>query len=827
MATPLNDASGTGFFGKGYWGRKTFWLNVPSQWRNLDQYDYLQMLLNTWGDLGEELLVQIFELPKQRDPYDVRTINTWTRWFYITDAFKYSDDDKGNVVRLIGEKNPDRLPGYDLTSPPSTDEDILAEQFPWYPYEPLKDVGRYWKLLWNGVKYEVVNVRSRNIDQANIYNSNSSLGNEIWVKGGDLTLLFDYLNNRLWDRDIDDDPIQGTVEIGNTDGSQRPYVELPIFPVRLVSRWSDLVPPSTLIESATLQIRIPLEGGGYRVLYDLPINANEGTLHAESGGIIGGSSVGTVNYLSGKISFDLSVLSEFSSRTIYSIKAKYIVQGYYMKFNAPPNINYLAQDFGFNNDENDPEDVQRSSVANVTKFWGIKSTQDSYRIRGEISLFNVYMQGLYKLCSAELAARIPQDRVYEIGSGPTFYTDVRPIFIRYDHISADEFLYDANFAWPPDVPGTPEWVTLVDNMLIAEDSSRWDGMTIGQAYAIDVTQGYFAPISPVNSNLRGPAQIQTVTQLTHDELEDRRWENGYRYEIQLLRCQYEAFNMILDSNGIQVPELFAISVYDYNVAGPQWGTPPSLDDTYYYIDKEESSWTLSSSPTSDPKEDIGIWTINIRFGTGVSSPLQVNDDVAVRYLPLSDTMDCCYCRSSNMRSRIDVIEEAYNFYDTYEKIDYAITRLKTKLLELVPIHARIIEYEITRRFKDEFYGVQNGSVVQHSLGGEQFIDNTTVLLSIQYRGDSNSSTANTDLDFRVTSEDTGTVWELLGWNPTTPAGSNDIWVDVVTEEEITLPSDPYDAGPPIVPFDVYIRAIAGSASTYGDVRWIFKVTREE
>ena len=64
MATPLNDASGTGFFGKGYWGRKTFWLNVPSQWRNLDQYDYLQMLLNTWGDLGEELLVQIFELPK-------------------------------------------------------------------------------------------------------------------------------------------------------------------------------------------------------------------------------------------------------------------------------------------------------------------------------------------------------------------------------------------------------------------------------------------------------------------------------------------------------------------------------------------------------------------------------------------------------------------------------------------------------------------------------------------------------------------------------------------------------------------------------------------
>lgn len=818
ISTPLNDTSGTGFFGKGYWGRKVFWLNVPEQWRKLDQYNYLQMLLNTWGDLGENFLEHISILPKQRDPYEVRTKDTWTRWFYVTDSFKYTDDDKGNVVRLIGEKDPDRLPGCDSISAPSTDEDIMLEQFPWYPYEPLADVGRFWQLRWNDAQYEVINVRARNFDQFEIYNQYNSLANEIWVKGGDLTLLFDYLIDRIWDRSIDDDPIQGTVEIGVTDGSQRPKVELPIIPIRLENRWSNIVPPSTLIEASTLRIRIPLQGGGYRILYDLPISENEGTLHADSGGIIGGDIVGNVNYLSGKIDFDLSVLAEFSSQTELSIKAKYQVRGYFMKFNAPPNINYLAQDYGFNNDENDPEDVQRSSIANITKFWSIKSTQDSYRIRGEISLFEVYMQGLYRICSAELAAKLPSGSVYEINSN--FYTEIRPIFVRYDHISSDELFYDYN-------SGSPLWVTIIDNMLVAVDDSRWDGMTIGQAYAIDVTQGYYAKISEVNNVFRGPAVVQTVTQISQEELEVLRWENGYRYEIEMRRCQYEAFNMILDSDGIQIKELFALSVYDYNAAGPQWGTPPNVNDIYYYIDREDTVWTWSSSPSSDPKEDIGTWTVDIRFGIGVSSPIQALDDVAVRYLPLSDDMDCCYCRSSNIRAQVNVIEEAYDFYDTYEKIEHAISRLKTKIGDLLPIHTRIIQWEVTRRFSEECYGVQNGATVLHTLTGEQFLNNTRVLLSVQYRGDSDSGTPNTDLDFRVYSEDTGTVWELLNWNPVTPAGDNETWVDVITDEEIILTSDPSDPGPPIVPFYVSVRAIAGSASTYGDVKWTFKVTTEE
>jgi len=890
MATPLQDASGSGFYGKGYWGRKVFWLNVPSQWRNLDQFDYLQMLLNTWGDVGESFIEQIYMLPYQRDPYTVRTRSTWTRWFYVTESFTYTDDDKGDVTRLVGEKNSELFPAANLSSPPSSDETVMSEQFPWYPYEPLEDVGRWWQLYFRDAQYEVANVRARNYDQASIYNSSTSLANEVWVSGGDLTLLFDYFTDRLWDTSVDDSSLRGTVKIGETDGSQRPAVELPVTPVRLVSRWSDLVPPSMLTEAATVIIRVPLEGGGYRFLYDVPTSENEGTLNSESGGTITATTAGTINYLSGYITIDLSNLSEFSSQTISDIKIRYDVRGYFLKFNAPPTIDYFAKDFGFDNDQNDPEDVQRSSIANVTKFWGIKSTADSYRVRGEISLFDVDMQGLYAICSDELASQIPIDNVFTIGGSK--FTDVSPVYVRVDHIASDEFFYDAD---DPAPPGTPAWITMVDNMLIAEDPARWDGMTIGQAYAVDVTQGYWGQISPVISNVRGPAVVTGVTTLSQEDLEARAWQNGYTYEIEMKRCQYEAFNMIVDSEGNQNPALFALSVYDYN-ATPSLGTPPAVDDLFYYIDYQDSEWSIIGSQYSfdydnelggpftvgealswtggtgylveltdagvtgsmvivvdggvapsdgltitggassatcdvdgavtqrDDKEDVGTWTVSIQFGLGVASPISVSDDVAVRYMPDAIAMSCCYCRSYKMRAVVDVTDEAYEFYDTYQKVENAISRLKLKLTDprhgLLPVHARIIEWEISRKFTDEMFGVQNGATVEHSLGGDQFVGNTQVLLTVQYRGDSDSGTANTDLDFRVYSEDTGTVWDELSWNPTTPAGDNETWVDVVVDEEITLPSG-------TTVYDVLPRAIAGSASAYGDVRWIFVVTRIE
>jgi hypothetical protein len=825
MVTPLNDSSGSGFFGKGFWGRKVFWLNVPSQWRHMDSErgDYFQKLLMTWGDAGEDLVGHISLLSDQRDPYKVRTRSTWTRWFYVTDSFLYDDSDRGTVIRLIGEKELSNMPETDESNPPSSNEDILDEQFPWFPYEPLSDVGRYWQLYWNDAQYEVVNVRARNYDQpyasdgvTPIYDSNS-IANEIWVKGGDLTLLFNYFSQRDWSKNIEDDgdTLLGTVTIGTTDGSQRPILSFPNEPIRLTPNVNS---SSNLVSDSRVIIRIPLEGGGERLLYDKPdaVDENIGTLRADNGsGYLDTPEWGNINYLSGEISIDMSIGSEFSSETGLPIKAKYIVRGYYMLFNAPPMIDYLAKDFGFNNDHNDPEAVQRSTIANITKFWGIKSAHKSYEIRGAISLFDVDMQRLYRICSSDLIDSIPTDRVIEING--VFYTDVRPIFIRFDHISSDEQFYDY------DDGIFPQWVSVMDNMLMATDYDRWDQMTIGQAYAIDVTQGYYGQVgeTPLNTNLRGPAIIKEfpasgpasgVETLTDTELDDLGWENGFRYTIEMLRCQFESFNFQKNDSGIQSPELFALSVYDYN-ANPSLGTPPGVDDTYYYIDKEEQEWTLTSSGASY-QEDVGEWIVLVRFGTGVSSPISVNDDIAVRYLPVFDTINCCYCPSNKMRAMVEVTDEAYDFYNTYDKVENATERLKTKILELVPIHARIGRWSITKKFEDYMFGAQNGGTVEHELTGEQFVLNSQVLLTIQFRGDNDS--VGKEMDFRLESESEGVVWQELNWS--SGVSDNDTWIDVVVDQEVTLPDELYK---------VYTRCISGPSSTYGDVRWIFTITSEE
>lgn len=824
MTTPINDPSGTGFFGKQYWGRKVFWLNVPAQWRKLDSYNYLQMLLNTWGDLGEDLISYIESLPLQRDPYLVRTRETLTRWFYVTEAFAYEDDDKGKVVRLIGEKDFTEMPGTDPEVPPSADEDVLAEWFPWFPYAPLEKVARYWQLFWRDAQYEVINVRARNYDPPTddagnpMYDATTSLANEVWVKGGDLTLLFDYFNGRDFLKSLDEDPLKGTPVVGTTDGSLKPVIQLPVKPVRLVP---NVNPADGHSGYSRVILKIPREGGGYKLLFDKPDDLGGGVWSQDTGtmrdvDMMGYLSTvhGTINYLSGEISLDLSP-SIFSSRAREEIKAKYIVRGYYLKFNAPPTIDYLAQDFGFNNDHNDPEDVQRSTLANITKFWGLKAAWKSYSIRGSISLFDVNMEGLYRICEGPLEGLVPADSIMEIDG--VLYTDVRPVFIKFDHIRADEEFYDF------DAGMSPAWVTLMDNMLVAQDSGRWDGMTIGQAFALDVTQGFYADISSDPGYVgtpRGPATIPAggVQQLNESELDALGWQNGYRYTIRMKRCQWEAFNFPTDAEGNQKPELFAVSVYEHGVA------PPVLGDTYYYIDRQETTWTILPPPGATTPEDVGDWVVLIQVGAGVASPLAEGDDIAVRYLPLFDSMSCCYCRSNRMRAIIEAHGEAYEFYDVPAKLDLAIERLKTKLRELVPLHARIIEYEIVRLLTDYMYGVQYGAVVEHQLVGGEFVFNVEVLLTVEYRGDSNSGTPNTDLDFRVESQITGVVWEVLNWNPVTPAGDNETWVTVVDEVSVTLPS--YEILPGVSPW-VRVRAIAGSASTYGDVRWTFKVKTRE
>lgn len=797
MMVSIYDPTGDAFFGSGYWGKKVFWLNIPAKWREMDEYDYLQKMLNTWGSLGEEFLYLISELTSQRDPYKVRTKNSLVRWFYVTESISVNDDVYGKIIRLVGEKNPSLMPSMDADKVPS-DLKIMREYFPWYPYEPLKDVACYWHMYKGDTQYDVVNTRLRNYDPVALFTAHS-LANEVWVKGGDLVLTFDYKTDRLWNIDVEDSLIQGTVTIGVTDGSQRPSVKVNDVPLRLMSNVDS---SSMLTDDANIIVAIPVNGDETIYLYDVQdsIDENIGTLNFGESGIISNSVCGHVNYLTGMIDIDLSEIDKFSDVSGKKIKIKYKVRGYYLRFNAPPLIDYLAQDFGFNNDHNDPEDVQRSTIANITKFWGIKSTQDSYRIRGEISLFSVYMQGLFRICSAELALKIPSSSVYEIDG--KFYTDTRPVYIKYDHIAANQVLYDM-------IPPYDE-IAITDNGIIGLDDTRADGLSIGQAFALDVTQGYFGKISPVNSNVRGPAVVDTVTPLTQKELELYRWDNGYRYDITMRRCQYDAFNLY-DGH-------FALSVYEYD-EDPSLGTPPNINDPYYYIESiGVVPWVLDSSPTADPMEDIGTWSVLLRFGKDVISPIAEGDSVAVRYLPNFDFMDCCYCRSHNMRAVLNATDEAYDFYDTYEKVDNAIERMKKKIQVngLVPIHANVIEWEVTRLLTDIMYGVQNGATVVHGIGGDRFESNFRVYVSVYYRGI--SLDASQSLDFEIVSEDSGSVWSLAGYY----SSSEDIeeWVTVVEDEEI-------DDGNLLIGGNISLNATSSALSSYGDVKWIFRIIRME
>jgi hypothetical protein len=364
-------------------------------------------------------------------------------------------------------------------------------------------------------------------------------------------------------------------------------------------------------------------------------------------------------------------------------------------------------------------------------------------------------------------------------------------------------------------------------MLVFSTDDRWDGMSIGQAYAVDVAQGYYGKVSLVNSSARGPVTVDDgssggITALTRSELNELGWQNGWKYTLKMKRCQYEAFNF--------VEELFAVSVYDYD-ANPANGTPPATDDTLYYIrwntlvTAPNRVWQYDSSPTADPKEDVGYWTVLIQFGSDiVASPISLLDDIAIHYLPNFDTMNCYYCRSNSMRAIVSATDEAYEYYDTYDKVNSAIVRLKKKIRELTPIHTRVIEWEVTRKFEDTIYGAKNEAETVHELNGIEFVGNIEVLLTVQYRGD--ATTVGKAIDLWIESEESpGTHI----WDPTTdPWYDSDCttseWIDVCTDSVITINDEEKSLG---VPWKIYLHADASATSISGDVRFKFAVTKTE
>jgi hypothetical protein len=772
--TGPSDPNSYGFFGRGYWGRRVFWLNVPTQQRVLDekQGGLLEGLLKTWGDEMESFLEQIAALPSQRDPYLVRAKEGEQEWFYVTEIFTYEDPCWGKVTRLIGEKDYTLMPETDEDNPPSPTESVLEEWFPWFPYAPISKTARWWKTKYGDAEYEVVRVRTRSLDWPGQYDSSFSQANEVWVQGGDLTVLFDNLTDADW------------TDVGIGNGTDVPVVELPVVPIRLEE--NDTPSPTPwLTANAKLQIRVWLQTGPTElILYDVPTGVgNMGDLCPESGtpGEIDHTTVyGAVNYLSGEITLDLSGTGDVSEDGT-EIGAKWITRGMYFEFYPPRLIDYFSQDFGFNNDLNDPEDVQRSSIANVTKYFGLKSSWDSYRIRGEVSLFNVNALSLWRVCDYAGWSNLSPEHRFEYNG--QYYTDIDPRFIHFDDISADIQFYD---------PDTSAYEVILDDAWICPDSSV-DGYSRALAFALDVVQGYYHPT-------RNPATIVSSTALTAAELLSYGLINGYRVVVSMTQEQFDEFTFRAGRFGLT----------EYDKAG---AVPPALDNTVFWIDREdESTYTHGWNPGALE------WTIILGVATGASNPFPspYGQDVAIRYWPEIQVGDCCFCPASRIRIEVEATSEAEEFYDTATLLVDAVDRLKPKLVnKLVPIH--VVEVDYVYKVEQILEDVAAGATREHVFEGGEFDGATKVALTLQQRGDLESP--GETQSFEILDENDVVVFSAgpsqSGYDdPTT-------WYDVSPYVEYDLTAEL--AGPSHT--KVTIRASATATVANGDVNWIFKLSR--
>lgn len=793
------DPNSYGFFGHGYWGRKVFWEKMPVQHRQLDTNGHLENLLKTWGDESESFLDQIGDLPRQREPYDVRARAGEGEWFYFTEAFTYEDDHWGKIVRLIGEKIYADMPNHDEDDIPTSDEDALVRWWGWWPYAPISKVARWWEGMWAEVPYKVMRVRTRSFDWPDTpYDAGTSQANEVWLSGGDLQIFFDYFADDVVWRD-------DWTNIGEGDGSATPDVALPYLPVRIdFNDTPGAPPPVWLVANAKLRVRLDLVIGGVDYdLYDVPDGTatETGNLYPAKVGtpteIDTNDSFGTVNYQTGQIVIDMTTID--LSVSGQSIKAKWYVRGYYLQFHPPRIIDRLSRDFGFDNDKNDPEDVQRSTIANLTKYYGLKATQDSYRIRGEVSLFDVYVRALWFVCDDTLWNSLPPEHQFVYHG--EHYTDIDPRYIHFDDIAADQEFWD---------PDTLAWQTLVDNAVMFADSSP-DGHSIALGYGLDVAQGSYGYIAPAPhpsaGTLRDPAGVVSSTLLTAVEAATYGFQAGYRVVVRMMRCQEYAFNW---SKG-----LFGLTEYDKSN-----GVVPAVDDPVFWIDDVDMVWTFKSAgPTTD--EDIGEWTVIIGAGidgdgnpypgptvghgdiiavdqpgkkftlsgdhagtiqigetlsvirstgnnglyTVVSTTLVGSDtevvvaqiipsavvdgemtwvDIAIRYYPAIDVGNCCYCKSYKVRVEIEPTVDAYAFYDTDKKLNEAIDRMKNKIApprEAVAVLKTSI-VPIHARVVDwsitkswTLENVCNGNVVSEDLIGEFLSDDLSDVSAVDQVND--------------------------------------------------------------------------------------------
>ena len=648
MPTFGGEPFGSGRFGRGSWAKRVLWGNVPGEWQGEDALrgDVLQRLLGTWADELELIRDQIRELPHQRDPYYARGSVGTEEWLYFTSAVQATDTDYGTVTVLSEPALVGSFPFTLTASPPG-----------WVPYAPITKIAPTWQAEWHGAKYRVVNVRTRMYDAGTPAWSDP---NEVWLTGVPLgswpAARYGY--------------VVGTC---GTSASATAVLTLPDAPFRC-ARNATPAPTPWLQADAGLEVRYTSTSTGLVTsLYDVPHVPYDGYGHLCPAGVAPGTinpgyELGVVDYERGEATIDLTTASD-TIVALSPIVADWTADGYYVACRPASLLDSLAKDFGFANDANDPESVQRATIAHSHKYFGLKATADSYRIRGEVSGFEVVATPLHLLADPGFVALLPASSVFYAGG--KWYTTVAPRCLRFDEIGADVSYWDRYDS---------TYKTLIDNCFLFEDVSA-GGLSIGQAFALDVSQGYAYPGGSIEyGSARTPATVVSVTDLTKAEAALYNLPGGHRIVVSILKEAYADFHVFRKG-------AFGLTVYDRSA-----GVPPALDDFVWWIDESLGVIDDPGFPTTR-----SYWTVVIGQITTAATPA-VGVDVAVRYCPDLLADSCGFCRSNRMRVEITPILGAWgaeSYYGAGVGMGSAVDRLIAKVETLlIPLHVRVLEYAL-------------------------------------------------------------------------------------------------------------------------------------
>lgn len=330
------------------------------------------------------------------------------------------------------------------------------------------------------------------------------------------------------------------------------------------------------------------------------------------------------------------------------IRASYEVRGYRRTFYPPSMLNYMSFDYGFENDLNDDEEIQRSTIANASTYLGMKASQPSYRIRGEISEFDVLAIPLF-LISDETWTRLPADHLWtgnDVYGNLLYYTDIAPRYLHFDDIAADVQYQD---------PDTGMSVALTDHHMMYNDLSA-DGKSIGLAFGLDVASGALSIVS--------------CDALTEKEANALRIVDGFRIVLSMSKSVYDSFR------------------FRRGIFGLTPGYPPILQDTVYWLDIDEGY-----------DEGLGQWTVIAGGNVSILSDPKIVGGAqvcALRYWP-SVELSPKYSRSHRIVLSITPRARAFALYGSGDRMVQAVQRLIGKIEDILrPIHVSVLSYVINR-----------------------------------------------------------------------------------------------------------------------------------